>query len=172
MVRFMVCTTFCSLFILNTSAQAQTGASRPEPKDMDVIKSLGLDLQGVYAKFGLPLDLLAHRESKPEDDRVLCDYGTFMLCLGRNQKVVDTFFRTAWKGSIMGLKIGDSRETVEKVMGAPKETYSNKDNVVTGYGYPMKDLNVTVYPAFDPQTGKLSRVEVSPFYELGAAPNN
>lgn len=128
---------------------------------MAIIKSCGNDLPTMLATFGTPIDLVATRGSEPKMDRVLCDYGTFILGF-RNEKIVDCFFRKTWKGGILGIKIGDTHDEVAKIYGAPDETYKNKDGVIIAYGYNRKDLGVSLYPNFDAETGKLTRVEVNP----------
>lgn len=128
---------------------------------MAVIKSCGGDLATMFAKFGQPLDLVATRGPNENLDRVICDYGPFLFGF-RDQKIVGCFFRKTWKGPIMGISIGDTRETVVKVLGVASKTFRDKNGVVTDYGYPMKDLGVLFYANFDAASGKLIRVEIAP----------
>lgn len=128
---------------------------------MAIIQSCGYDLATLFAKFGQPSDLVPARGEKVEMDRVLCDYETFMFSF-RDQKIQGAFFREGWKGSILGIKIGDTREAVVKVLGTAPEIFKNKDGVITDYGYPRKDLGVEFYANFDAKTGQLIRVEIEP----------
>ena len=65
-----------------------------------------------------------------------------------------------WKGPIRGIKIGDSREDVVKVLGAASITFKDKDGNITAYGYELKELDAKFFANFD-KDGKVWRVEVS-----------
>ncbi len=150
------------LLAVSTGIAEESGApAKSAPTDMAVIKSCGGDLATMFAKFGQPLDLVATRGPNENLDRVICDYGPFLFGF-RDQKIVGCFFRKTWKGPIMGISIGDTRETVVKVLGVASKTFRDKNGVVTDYGYPMKDLGVLFYANFDAASGKLIRVEIAP----------
>jgi hypothetical protein len=63
-----------------------------------------------------------------------------------------------WKGPIRGIKIGDSRENVVKVLGNLPITVKDKEGVVTAYGYALKDLDAEFYADFD-KDGKVWQAE-------------
>jgi len=161
LLRLLLCAIFFALLVTSTNAEDQAAPGKNTPTDMAIIKSCGSDLATMFAKFGQPSDVVPARGDTVEMDRVLCDYDTFMFSF-RDQKIRGAFFRNGWTGSIMGIKIGNTREAVVKVLGAAPETYKDKDGVITDYGYPMKDLGVEFYANFDAKTGKLIRVEIEP----------
>ena len=90
---------------------------------------------------------------------MLCDYGAYGFRV-RNKVIRTCFFWADWKGPIRGIKIGDSREDVVKVLGKAPITDKDKDGVVTAYGYELKDLDSELFVNFD-KDGKVWRVEVS-----------
>ena len=160
-MRFLLCAIFLALLATSAKAADQAAPARTPPADIAIIKSCGCDLATMIARFGDPSDVVPRRGDKEDLDSVLCDYDTFMFSF-RDQKIRGAFFRKTWKGLIMGIKIGDTREAVVKVLGTPPDIYKNDDGVITDYGYPMKNLGVKFYANFDAQTGKLIRVEIEP----------
>jgi hypothetical protein len=95
----------------------------------------------------------------PEDDEVYCDYEAYGFKV-RNRIVRVCFFWEEWKGPIRGIKIGDSREDVVRVLGKAPTTVKDKDGVVIAYGYKLKDMGANFFANFD-KNGKVVRVEVS-----------
>jgi hypothetical protein len=129
------------------------------PTDVAVIRSIGLDLPKMFSSFGEPSDIYARRRDDQDKDAVICDYGTYLLEFN-NKKVRSAYFWRTWTGPILGIKIGDSREAVTKVLGEANDTFKNKDGEITDFGFKMKDYGVEIYANFE--DGKLYRVEIEP----------
>lgn len=107
----------------------------------------------------MPGDLQVLRGDTPAKDDVFCDYGAYGFRV-RNKAIRTCFFFSDWKGPIRGIKIGDSREDVVKVLGNVPTTAKDKNGVVTAYGYELKDPNADFFANFD-KDGKMWRVEVN-----------
>jgi hypothetical protein len=86
------------------------------------------------------------------------DYGAYGFKV-RKKTVRNCLFWPNWKGTIQGVKIGDSRDDVAKVLGKPSLTFTEKTGVVSGYGYELKDLDSKLWADFD-ANGKVNMVEV------------
>jgi hypothetical protein len=160
MRMLMACAATAVLFAACAEAQDHVAAGKNEVTDTKIIDICGSRLSKMFNQFGVPVDVLAIRGDTPDEDDVICDYGTFMFRV-RDRMVRRCFFRKEWKGPVHGIKIGDSREDVVKVLGTAPMTFKDKNGVVTDYGYRLKDLDVEFYANFD-ENGKLKRVEISP----------
>ena len=113
----------------------------------------------MFAQCGTPTDVYVIRGDTPAEDDVLCEYGAYSFRV-RNKVIQICFFWADWKGPIRGIKIGDSREDVVKVLGTAPMTFKDKNGVVTAYGYELKDLDAKFFTNFD-KDGKVWRVEIS-----------
>jgi hypothetical protein len=156
----MACAAMTALVVAN--AEAQTGATpaKNTVTDATVIDSCSGRLAKMFAQYGTPSNVLPMRGNKPEEDDVLCDYGAYGFRV-RNKSIRCCFFWSDWKEPIRGIKIGDSREDVVKVLGNAPITVKDKNGVITAYGYRLKDLGVEFYTDFD-KDGKVKRVEIDP----------
>lgn len=128
-----------------------------EPTAEAIIKSRGGGLEKLQ-QFGTPEIIIAKRGKTTDDDDVVFNYGPFLVRV-HHDTIKTCFFVSPWKGPINGINIGDSRETVVKVLGKPRMVFKNKDGVETDYGYDLKDKEVTLYANFDDE-GKVKRVEI------------
>ena len=160
MRMIMACAALTVLVAASAEAQDGTTPAKDAVTDATIINSCGGRLAKMFAQYGTPQDLRAKRGSMPDMDDVLCDYGAYGFRV-RNKVVQICFFWSDWKGPIRGIKIGDTREDVVKVLGNPRITIKNKNGVVTTYGYNLKDLDVAFYVDFD-KDGKAWQVEVWP----------
>ena len=154
---FTACVAFAALFA--GSVSAQDSARKDSVTDATIINLCGGRLSKVFAQCGTPVDLRAKRGSSPAEDDVLCDFGTYAFRV-RDKQVRTCFFWIDWKGTVKGIKIGDTREDVVKVLGKPYIIEKDKDGVVTDYGYDLKDLDSDFFANFD-KDGKVWRFEVS-----------
>ncbi len=153
----MACAAIMTLVVASAEAQIAATPAKEAITDATIIDSCGGRLAKMFAQFGTPQDLRVKRGSTPDMDDVLCDYGAFGFRV-RNKMIQICFFWSDWKGPIRGIKIGNSREDVEKVMGKAPITVKDKDGVVTAYGYALKDLDAEFYADFD-KDGKVWQVE-------------
>ena len=156
----LACAVLIVLIAAGAEAQNAAGPAKKEVTDMMIINTCGDRLVKMFGQYGTPLDVVPIRGDTPDDDDVLVDYGTYIFRV-HDRIVRFCFFRNEWPGTILGIKIGDSREDVEKVLGAPRTTFKDKNGVLTDYGYHMKDLGIEFYANFD-DNGKLKRVEIKP----------
>ncbi len=154
---FMACAAVLTL--IAGHASAQEGERKDSVTDTTVINLCGARLAKMFAQCGTPIDLRVKRGEKPEEDEVLCNYGTYAFRV-RDKQVRTCFLWIDWKGTIKGIKIGDTREDVVKVLGKPYIIEKNKDGVITDYGYELKELDADFFANFD-KDGKVWRVEIS-----------
>ena len=89
---------------------------------------------------------------------MLCDYGAYGFRV-HNKVITVCFFWQQWKKTIRGIKIGDSRDAVVKLLGAAPITNKDASGAVTAYGYRLKDPNVKFWANFD-ASGNVNRVEI------------
>jgi hypothetical protein len=129
------------------------------PTDEAIINMCGGRLVKMFAQFGTPANVWAMRGSTPAEDDVFCHFGSFGFRV-RNKTINTCFFFSRWKGPIRGIKMGDSRDDVVKVLGKPSITVKDKNGVVTAYGYKLKDIDADFLADFD-ENGKVTKAEVS-----------
>jgi hypothetical protein len=153
----MACVTMISLVVTSAEAQNASTPAKDAVTDATIINSCGGRLAKMFAQYGAPQDLRVKRGNTPDQDDVLCDYGSYGFRV-RNKMIQICFFWSDWKGPIRGIKIGDSREDVVKVLGNPPITVKDKNGVVTAYGYALKDLDAEFYADFD-KDGKVWQAE-------------
>jgi hypothetical protein len=127
--------------------------------DEVIINLCGSRLAKMFAECGPPTFLRAERGKTPAEDDVYCDYDTYGFKV-HDRIIRVCFFWEEWKKPIRGIKIGDSREDVEKVLGKAATTVKDKDGAVTAYGYELRDIGAYFFTNFD-KNGKVWRVEVS-----------
>jgi hypothetical protein len=157
----MACAAIMALVVVSAEAQNAATPAKDAVTDATIIDSCGGRLAKMFAQYGTPSNVLPMRGDTPDDDDVLCDYEGAYGFRVHNKVIRFCFFWSDWKGPIRGIKIGDSRENVVKVLGTAPITVKDKDGVVTAYGYRIKDLGVEFYTDFD-KDGKVKRVEIAP----------
>ncbi len=172
MRTIMACVTLMALAVSPAGAQDNTtpaqGAAAPAQSaaapakaaltDAKIINSCGDALAKMFSRFGTPANLLAMRGDTPDDDDVLCDYGAYGFRV-HNKVITVCFFWQQWKKTIRGIKIGDSRDAVVKLLGAAPITNKDASGAVTAYGYRLKDPDVKFWANFD-ASGNVNRVEI------------
>jgi hypothetical protein len=132
-------------------------ADKDAPSDAAVIGMCGGRLAKVFHDFGTPVNVFVIRGNKLADDSVALDFGTFSLNV-RNKTVVSCFFFKEWSGAIKGIKIGDSREQVIKVLGDKFGASKNKEGV-DDVSYDIKDNDALFWVDFD-KDNKVVKVEI------------
>jgi hypothetical protein len=156
----MVYAALMALVVVGAEAQDGVTPAKDAVTDATIIDTCGGRLAKMFAHFGTPQDVWVTRGDTPAEDDVLCAYGAYGFRV-RSKMVRCCFFWTDWKGPIRGIKIGDSREDVVKVLGKAPVTVKDKNGIITSYGYHMKDVGVEFYTDFD-KDGKVKRVEIDP----------
>lgn len=145
-----------------TAARAEDPDARKEGvvTDEAIVNACGGDLTNLY-KFGVPNHIVATRGDMPEEDDVLFRYDGGFILRVHFRTITTCFFLKDWEGPIRGMKIGDSREGVVKVVGKPRSVITDKDGVETDYGYDLKrgDDTIGLWVGFD-EDGKVRRVEL------------
>lgn len=127
--------------------------------DEAIINICGNHLAKMFAECGPPKDLRAERGDTPAEDQVYCDYDAYGFKVSKGIIRV-CFFWEEWQGPIRGIKIGDSREEVAKILGKAPTAVKDKDGNVTAYGYELKDMGAYFFTNFN-KDGRVWRVEVS-----------
>lgn len=153
------CVALSTMLAACAAAQQPAAVAKPAVTDEAVVEMVGGRLAKMFAHFGTPQDVWAQRGETEDEDEVFFDYGGFATKV-REKTVRVCFFYQGWQGPIRGIKIGDSREDVVKVLGEPTTTVKDKNGVVTAYGYDLTDLDANFFANFH-EDGKVWRVEVS-----------
>ena len=156
----IACAVLAAFVAVSAAAQDAAAPAKDAITDAAIINTCGARLSKMFARYGQPKALWVARGNAEDDDEVICSYEGGYMFRVRGTEVKRCFFWKQWKGSIHGIKIGDSREEVLKALGDPSMTFKDKDGVVTDYGYKFKDLDVKFFANFD-KDGKVWRVEVS-----------
>jgi hypothetical protein len=161
MRKIMACAALMVLVAASSEAQNSITPAKEAVTDATIINLCGARLSKLFAQLGPPENVRPERGDKPEEDDVFFDYGAAGFgCKVRNKAVPVCFFFKDWKGTVRGIKIGDSREDVVKVLGNATTTVKDKNGVITAYGYDLKELDAYFFANVD-ETGKVWRVEVS-----------
>jgi hypothetical protein len=152
-----------AMMVTMLAAAAQAQESPPSAKepitDEMIVNTCGGRLAMMFALYGTPQDVWADRGATEDEDDVYLGYGAYGFKV-RDRMVRVCFFFKGWEGPIRGIKIGDSREDVVRILGSPRMTVTNKDGVVTAYGYELNNLDANFFANFH-EDGKVWRVEVS-----------
>jgi hypothetical protein len=154
----MACAALIALIAPTGAAQDGAAPTKEAVTDAAIINLCGGRQAKLFALYGPPGDLWADRGATEAEDDVFLGYGSFGFKV-RDKAVRVCFFFKGWKGTIRGIKIGDSYEDVTKVLGAPRTTVKDKTGAITAYGYQFKDLDANFFANF--RGGKVWRVEVS-----------
>lgn len=135
----------------------QGGSTQKAPTGDDIVQACGSRLAKMFARFGYPENVTPLRRSKPELDRVLLTYGKFAF-ESRDRTVQACLFYSDYTETVRGIKIGEPRQQVEKVLGTEhkveKGSQSDQD-----LGYAMKNLDATFWVDFD-KDDKVRMIEV------------
>ena len=125
--------------------------------DDAIINLCGARLAKVFAQFGTPTNIYPYRGSTPDNDGVTFDYGTYGFNI--NSKTVCTcFFWSGWKGTVNGIKIGDSQQDVEKVLGTTHQVDKTASQSALGdFGFDL--IDAVLWIDFD-KNDKVYRVDV------------
>lgn len=142
------------LFVATVLPATPALAVQPAAETLISIRGGGLERM---QQFGAPELVIAKRGKESDNDDVLFNYGPFILRV-HHDTITNCFFLNTWKGSIRGIRIGDSREDVVNALGKPRIIYS-KAGVETDYGYVLKDSNAMLYANFN-DDGNVKRVEI------------
>ena len=140
-----------------TASHGQAPAARKVPSDADIIKMCGARLATVFARFGTPDDVTVSRGSNTDLDKVSLDYGSYAIQV-RGKTVRTCLFFSSYASPIKGVKIGDTRAQVEKVLGTEHKIEKSSIDV-DDYGYALKDLDAMFWTDFDKE-GKVRMVEI------------
>jgi len=103
-----------ALLIIAAQANADDAAvpAKQRPTDDAIIKLCGDSLANMFAKCGLP-----HEITVNGDNAAVLIYGPFAFTV-KNKLVTGSFFFDDWKGTIKGVKYGDTKTVVVNVLGS------------------------------------------------------
>lgn len=139
-----------------TASHGQAPVKRT-PADAEIIKICGARLATVFARFGVPENVTVSRGSNADLDKVSLDYGSYAVQV-RDKTVRTCLFFSSWTGPVRGVRIGDTRQQVEKVLGTDHKVEKSSIDV-EDYGYALKDLDAMFWTDFDKE-GKVRMVEI------------
>ena len=146
------------LFTAGSEAQQPDASAPSQVTDSVLIHLCGKHFSQVFSQAGVPDDMKVHRANNPKYDEVFFDYRAKGYGFEVNDKIITTvFFFSGWTSPIHGIRIGSSREEVERILGRPVTVDKDKNGIVTDYGYEVKGFEF--YANFD-KDGKVWRVEV------------
>ncbi len=134
---------------VNADDAAKSG--KQLPTDETIINLVGDSLANMFAKCGEPEMVYANNAKM-----AILDYGSFGFCVDKKKVTVSYFFKD-WKGTIKGVKFGDTKEHVVEVLGKGYSDVKGKD--FQAYGWELKDLNANFWLYFDDD--KVSRVQIT-----------
>jgi hypothetical protein len=148
------------LAVTGTQGQTPSVSGKGGPTDDAVLNVIGDRLVRVFTQFGVPENVYPVRQDdNPDDDTVVFHYASDSYGFAIHNKTVSIcFFWGAWTGTVKGIKIGDSRDAVVKVLGNPSVTLKDANGVITSYGWDLKDLDAKLYADFD-ANGIVNRVD-------------
>jgi hypothetical protein len=148
-------TILVSALLLSVSFSSAGRAAEPAVTTAQVEAAIGSDLPTAIAKFGVPKELGSWRSTREgaerfqhyNDDCVQFGYGSFGLLVQRSS-VLGCVFLPDWKETVRGVKPGDSRDDVVKVLGNPFREGAKQDfkaNVGTKVGdpYPFSSWEIS-----------------------------
>ncbi len=122
------------------------------PTDDTIINLCGDSLANMFAKCGLPESVFANNSKM-----AILDYGSYGFSVDK-KKVTVSYFFDGWKGTIKGVKFGDTKEHVVEVLGSG---YSDvKGKTFQAYGWELKEPKATFWLYFD-DDDKVSRVQIT-----------
>ena len=147
-MRLMLTAAAIAIAVGATAAAQRALPDREQtPSDASIIDMCGARLAKVFAQFGNPEEVYCIRASKPENDTVALEYGSFNFRVRDKVVRICTFF-SGWKGTIKGIKIGDSREQTVSVLGPKQDSFKNEDGW-DDYGWDLKASDAVLWIVFD-----------------------
>jgi hypothetical protein len=148
-----------ALAVVTAQATDPVSGGNAAPSDDAVTNLCGERLARMFAQFGTPTDAYALRGSTPDLDGVIFTYGTYAFTV-RDKTVHTCWFMSGWTGTIKGIKIGDSQQDVEKVLGTTHQTDKTTSQSTLGdFGFDLKDLDAVFWAEFD-KNNKVYQIEV------------
>jgi hypothetical protein len=113
------------------TAQATGGEIVPtgsvaQPREKEIVDLVGGPMSQVFAKVGFP-DTVEVSGAKSKTPKVRLQYGTNFAFEVREKKVVACNFLATWKGPLLGFKMWDTTDDIEKKLGKPSQKITLKD---------------------------------------------
>ncbi len=157
-MRFAPAVCVCLMIAAQFKSAVPTATAAPAavvtqvPTDETILGLCGARLAMVFERLGVPEDL---RASGDKDGGVDLDYGAFGLKI-KNKIVTACFFWREWQGPVRGIKIGDSKEQVVKILGKHTNVFKYADGV-EDYGWNLKKENSILWAYFD-KDGRVKKI--------------
>ena len=153
------CAALMLLYVARSEAQDAAAPAKDAVSYASIIRLCGKGFPQVFAQLGIPANIRADRKDSPENDEVFCDYGAKGYGFEVRDKIVYTvYFFSEWTAPILGIKMGNSREEVERTLGKPNMVVRDEKDFITAYGYDLPQHNARLFANLD-ENGKLWRVE-------------
>ncbi len=110
--------------LLPSVATAQVVTKPADPTEKEVFDMLGSSMAQVFAKYGYPIDL-GVTEAKSKQPKVRLDYGDYGFAIADKQVVECNEWDQLPGEAVLGIKVGDAVEDIEKKFGKPKTKITN-----------------------------------------------
>ena len=138
------------------NADDSAKAAKQLPTDETIIKLCGDSLANMFAKCGVPEEIIVNN-----DKAAILDYGSFAFSV-KEKAVTGSYFFPSWKGTFKGAKYGDTKEQVVKILGdgysdVKGKTGAGKDFEAYGWDLPEQKATFWLYFTDD----KVSRVQIT-----------
>ncbi|MBN1798622.1 MAG: hypothetical protein JW822_08585 [Spirochaetales bacterium] len=111
----------------------------PQTNGKNSIDWLGMDLETVYKKFGVPQEVFCYRADKKEDDNVVFYYKDHIYLFWFENRVWVVRFDERFKHEFLGIKMGMPREQILEILGDKfKETEDSLVFYLPDQGFPVR----------------------------------
>jgi hypothetical protein len=128
-------------------------ATKQPPTDDKIIAQVGDRLAKVFARFGTPEDVWGNKGKEG-----ILSYWSFAFAV-KDKTITACFFAEgSWKGTVRGIKFGDTREQVVKTLGGNYTEVKGAD--FNSYGWELKEQNAKFWVYFD-KDNKVNQMEVT-----------
>ncbi|HEX4000842.1 MAG TPA: hypothetical protein VHX65_20005 [Pirellulales bacterium] len=151
---------FAATLLLTVAAAANADEAptkaKQMPTDDTIIKLCGDSLANMFAKCGVPEEITVNG-----DNLAVLIYGPYAFTV-KGKKVIGSFFFDDWKGTIKGVKYGDTKDQSVKVLGKGYSDVNGKGSdgkPFEAYGWNDKSQKATFWLYFT--DGKVSNVQVT-----------
>jgi hypothetical protein len=148
---------FCLFALIATQAVAADAPATKLPSDQTIIDLCGGQIADMFAKCGVPDAITVNG-----DNFAVLIYGPYAFTV-KNKKIHGSFFFDDWKGTIKGVKYGDTKDQVVQVLGKAYSDVKGKGSSdakpFEAYGWDNKDKKVTFWLYFTDD--KVSNVQIT-----------
>lgn len=143
-MRLVLSLVVCLMMSSLVYAEDSSLGAKPGLSGDTILGLCGARLAKVFDRLGTPENL---RPSGDQDGSVDIDYGTFGLKI-KNKTAAACFFWNDWTGPVKGIRIGDTKEQVLKILGKNDRIYTHADGL-EDYAWNFKSESILFWAWFD-----------------------